>query len=567
MAIVKSEDMKREKSTERYRKRAKFLWEKQETWRPVWKEISENMLPERGAFLTSPEEEPNKGERKDRKIINGSANDAVRVIAAGLQGGLTSPSRPWFVLTLDDSDLMEYQPVKEWLHEVRKRMLSVLARSNFYGSTHGLYAELAGFGTGAMLIEEDFTSVIRCRPFTIGEFALGLDAAYRPNALYRRFWLTAEQMAGKFGENNLSSAVKTALKSNKDQWFLVHHAIEPAQQVDPTKVDYRGMQFRSCYWEDKTSEGEEKFLRQGGYRGIPFIGPRWEVTAVNIYGNCPGRSSLGDQKMLQKLEEKKLKQLDKHTDPAMNAPAALKKKGGTIISGGVNYIDVQQGQQSFVPAYQTNPDIRPVAAEIDTVERRIRRFFFNDLFLAILGSMDAKERTAMEIAKAHEEKLIMIGPVIEQLQSEMHDPALDRIFNVMDDLNLFPPPPRELVGKTINVQYLGLLAQAQKIVSVQSIERVANYVGALAAVKPDVVDKFDFDQSVDEYAEAMGVPPDLVLSDERVAEIRQQRAQQQAQLTALATAEVAAKTGKTMSETPVKGKSMADRMADQMGVR
>lgn len=565
MALVaKSQEQKQETKTAAHRRRAKFLWEKQETWKPVWRETKDYMLPERGMFLSSDDEEPNRGERKDSKIINGSANDAVRIIAAGLQGGLTSPSRPWFVLTLDDRALMEYQPVKEWLHEVRTRMLGVLARSNFYGSTHSIYAELAGFGTAAMLIEEDFNSVIRCRPFTIGEFALGLDATYRPNTLYRRFWHTAGQLVSMFGIDNVSDPVKQAFRENRDQWFLVNHAIQPAAQVDPLKQDYRGMSFSSAYWEEKGDH--DQYLRLSGYRGVPFIAPRWEVTAVNIYGNCPGRSSIGDQKMLQKLEEKKLKQLDKHTDPAMNAATALKKKGGTIISGGVNYIDVQQGQVGFSPAYQTNPDISPVAREIETVERRIRRFFFNDLFLAVLGSMDSKQRTATEIAKAHEEKLVMIGPVIEQLQSEMHDPGLDRVYNIMDDLDMLPPPPKELAGATINIQYLGLLAQAQKIVSVQSIERVANYVGALAAVKPDVVDKFNFDQSVDEYADAMGVPPDLVLSDEAVADIRAQRAQQQAQIQAAALAQVGAETAKTASETQVKGRSVADRIADGAGV-
>ena len=38
----------------------------------------------------------------------------------------------------------------------------------------------------------------------------------------------------------------------------------------------------------------------------------------------------------------------------------------------------------------------------------------------------------------------------------------------------------------------------------------------MAAVKPEVLDKFDADQSVDEYAEMLGVPPKIVVSDDIV---------------------------------------------------
>lgn len=563
MAAVSSDTL--EQKTQSYRLRAKRLYEQQQTWRPVWKEISEYMMPYRGRYLTDEQEEANRGERKDRKIINGSASDAIRIIAAGLQGGLTSPSRPWFILTIDDKELMEFYPVKTWLHTVRNRMLSVISRTNFYGSVHGMYAELAGFGTSATIIEEDFQTVFRCRPLSIGEYTLGLDANYRPNTLYRRDWMSAAQLVSMFGKENVSDSVKECFSNpgTRDKLFQFQHCIHPNSEVDPIKADYRGMSFKSVYYE--IAGDPNKFLRTGGYRGIPFIAPRWDVVAVDTYGICPGRDAIGDVKMLQKLEEKKLRQIDKHTDPAMNAPTSMRKKGGTIISGGVNYLDIQQGQQTFSPAYQTNPDIRPVAAEINTVENRIRRFFFNDLFLTILSA--DKNMTATEVARRHEEKLLMLGPVMERLQAEMHDPTLDRIYNIMDDLGLIPPAPKELQGAELKVQYLGLLAQAQKIVSLQSVQQTAQYVAGLAQVWPEARDKFNADQSIDEFADANGTPPDLILSDDAVAEVRAQRAQREAAIQAQVQASAAAETGKTLSETQVKGKSALDRVAEQAGVR
>lgn len=550
--------------THKYRKRARVLRDEQSSYRDRWKSTVEYMLPYHGRYLAEDQDQRDSaGNRKDQKIINGSATDALRIVAAGLQGGLTSPSRPWFLLTIPDDDLGEYAPVKEWLHRVRNIMLMVMSRSNFYTSTHNMYLELAAFGTGAMLIEENFQSVIRCRPFTIGEYTLGLDGCYRPNALYRQYSMSADQMVQRFGEKNVSQKVRDMWKTKPDNRYEVQHCIQPREEgYDPTKTDYRGMAFESVYFE-AFGEDQNLFLRQSGYKGIPFVAPRWRVEGINTYGDCPGLDAIGDVKMLQKLEEKKLKKIDKHVEPPMNAPLALKAKGGTIISGGVNYMDVTQGQQAFSPAYQVDGNIDPVSREIALVEQRIRRMFFNDLFLTVIAQEGGPQKTAYEIAKKYEEKLMMLGPVIEQFQSEFHDISLDRIYSVADDMGLIPPPPRELQGMELKTEYIGLLAQAQKMVGIHAIEGTANFVGALAGVFPEVVDKFDADQAVDEYSDMNGTPPKVIRSDDAVAKLRANRAQQQAAQTALANAAPAADAAKKLSEAKVGEGSLLDRVVKQ----
>ena len=48
-------------------------------------------------------------------------------------------------------------------------------------------------------------------------------------------------------------------------------------------------------------------------------------------------------------------------------------------------------------------------------------------------------------------------------------------------------------------------------------------------MNPEVLDKLDFDQTIDEYAAMAGVSPSLVLADVAVRQKRQQRAKQQQQ--------------------------------------
>lgn len=494
-------------------------------WDSHWKELAEYFAPERGRYLigNTGTSQHNDGRKKHSKIINGSSVDARRTLAGGLQGGLTSPTRPWFQLTIQDKDLAEYQPVREYLQEVRDRLLAVFARSNFYGAAHGLYDEVGVFGTSSMLIEEDPRTVIRVRPLTIGEYSLSLDHHYRPETLYRQFTMTAEQLKATFPWENLSRAAQSACENgNLDVTFEVVHVIEPNSARDGQRADAPGMGYKSCYFELAGEHG--KFLREGGYRMVPFVSPRWSVCGVDTYGTSPGMGALGDVKQLQKMEEKKLKALDKMVDPPMNAPASMRGIGGTIVPGGVNYIPEGGNGEAFRPAFQVNFDIGAVSQEIDVVERRIRKFFFNDLFLSVLN--EGKQMTAEEVARRHEEKLTMLGPVLERLDAEFLDPVVDRTFEIAQQYGILPDAPEEIQGQDMKIEYISLLAQAQKMVGMSAIQQWVGIGGQLAAVKPEVLDKINGDQVMDESARMLGVPPTLVISDDDVEEVRAERAQQ-----------------------------------------
>ena len=548
-------------TTEKYRRRLKQLKNDRQSWGVHWKDIVDFMMPRRGRYLSSDTEKSNDGAKKHGSIVNGSASDALRTIAAGLQGGLTSPSRPWFAISINDEQIMELAQVREWCHDTRNLMLEVLAKSNFYGAIHSVYEELAGFGTSGMLIEEDLKKVIRCRPFTIGEYYLALDNHFEVAALYRQFAMTARQLVEEFGIDNVTEAVKNSLQSSQgEKTYEVVHVIEKNDGLTPGKADQRGMEFSSIYFEVQADT--DKFLRQKGYKSKPFVAPRWYVNGVDTYGASPGMDALGDVKMLQKMETKKLKALDKMVDPPMNAPSNMKGKGGTVIAGGVNYVDIAQGQQGFTPAYQINPDFQKISIEIDRVEQRIKRFFFNDLFLAIINT--DKQATAYEISKKYEEKMVVLGPILERLQSELLGPVIERVYAIVEELGILPIAPQELQGREIKIEFIGLLAQAQKLVGTTGIEQVAGFVANMAALSPSAIDKFDADEAIDQYADMVGIPPKLIRSDDVVAQIRDGKAKMQAQAQAQMQQASNIQNAKTLSETPVGTDSMLDVLGKTM---
>ena len=273
--------------------------------------------------------------------------------------------------------------------------------------------------------------------------------------------------------------------------------------------------------------------------------------------------ALGDVMMLQKMESDKLMALDKLVNPPMNAPTSMKKTGGSIVPGGVNYVDVTQGGQGFTPAYQINPDIGSMAVEIRSVEQRIQSAFFNDLFLSIL--QEDKRMTATEVAERHDEKLLMLGPVLERLQAELLDVIIDRVFDIMLNLDLFMPPPPEMSGMLLRPEYISTLAQAQKLVGTNAMNNLILTVTNMAQVNPEVVDKVDFDEMTDQYADILGTPPKVIRGDDEVEAIRAQRAQAQQAAVAQAQMDTAIGNAKAMSETPLGQGSVLDSVMEGLG--
>jgi len=196
------------------------------------------------------------------------------------------------------------------------------------------------------------------------------------------------------------------------------------------------------------------------------------------------------------------------------------------------------------------------------VRGRINSAFFVDLFQMISQS-DRRQITATEVERKHEEKLLVLGPVLERSQNEVLDPLIDNAFNMALREGLFPPPPEEMMGMDIRVEYVSMLAQAQKAIGISALDRMIGTVGTMAQVKPDVIDKLDSDKIVDEYSQMLGVPSDLIIANEQVAIIREDREKEQQQMQQAAEMAEVANTAKTLGDTKTEDKSLLTDVAQQ----
>ena len=532
-----------------YNKRLEALRSERSSFIPLWRELSDYHLAHRGRFLTS---DRNKGYKRNTKQINNTSRLSSRTLASGMMSGITSPARPWFRLSSGDANLDDAQAVKQWLHEVQQVMYKVFSQSNTYNALHQLYSELGVFGTAAMGVFQDFENVIWCKPYTVGSYMMGLNSQNVSDTFYQEYELSVAQCVKQFGIENVSQSVKEQWeKGNSEAWIKVVFLVEPNDDRDNASPLAKDKRWRSVYFEAKngTKDGEEKFLRESGFDDYPILGPRWDVTGEDVYAtDCPGITALGDTKALQLAERRKYQALDKIVNPPLQGPSSLKNKlnGGAVGANDVIFHDqVSDGLRSI---YDYRPDINAINSEIGNVENRVQRAFYEDLFL-MLAQTDRRQITAREVAEKHEEKLLMLGPVLERLHTELLDPLIDRTFNILQANGVLPEPPPELQNKDLNVEYVSVLAQAQRLVATGAVDRLTAFVGQAAQIWPEARHKVNINRGIDEYAESLGVDPSMVRSDDEVEAMMQADALQAQQAQAMAVAQQGADLAKTASDT------------------
>ena len=490
------------------------------SWWAHWQELTSYILPRNGRYFS---QDRDKGWRRHNNIYDSTGTRSLRILGAGLMAGATSPARPWFRLGTPDPSLNAYHPVKLWLDDVAHRMQLVFQKSNTYRSLHQMYEELGCFGTGVSIVLPDFKNVVHHYPVTVGEFGIATDFQGHVNTCYREFQKTVAETVQEFGIKNVSNTVRHLYEQGSlDQWITIVHAIEPRLDYDTKKRDAANMPWKSCYFE--AGSDHPAYLRESGFKNFPVLAPRWAVAGGDIYGNSPGMEALGDIKQLQHEQLRKAQGIDYKTKPPLQVPTSMKNKDVDTLPGGISFID---GNSAGIrTAFQVDIDLSHLLADINDVRERIRGAFYADLFLMLSNATGTM--TATEVAERHEEKLLMLGPVLERLHNELLDPLIETTFDRMITANIIPRPPEELQGMELNVEFVSMLAQAQRAMGTNAVDRFLGRLGQVAQFKPDVLDKFDADQWADSYSDMLGVDPNLIVAGKQVAMVRQARAQAQA---------------------------------------
>jgi hypothetical protein len=521
------------------------------SWLVHWRELAEFILPRRYKWLVAANNMA-RGSQINHNIIDSTGTLGARTLAGGLMNGITSPMRPWFKLRIEDFE--EDQEVQEWLADCEHRMMMVFQESNFYQSMAIMYFDLVVFGSACIIIYENYDDVIHCFNPCLGEFFFDLDNTLEVSTVAREVAMTFSQMVGEFGEERVSKEVRDANKNGtmKSSEKLIGHIIEP--NLGEFGLVPKSFKYREVYWE--VGSPNDTLLRAKGFHEWPCMTPRWDVQSNDSYGYSLGMDALGDIKQLQQENKRKAQAIDKMVNPPLMADVQLKNQPMSLLPGGVTYVSgLGRDREGARPVYTIMPPVAEMMQDIREIQQRIKLTFHNDKFTGITDLQTV--RSATEIDARREEKLVLLGPVLERILSNRGGlgSCIDRVWDIMLRGNLLKPAPAKLraIARHVQTDYISMLSMAQRGIATAGIERLWAFAGNIAAVKPAILDKLNPDQTIDEYAAALGVTPKIVYSDDAVTEMRKAQQQQAAAQQAQEVGMAAAQGAKTLSDTDVGG--------------
>lgn len=511
------------------------------SWWTHWRELADYFLPRRYKWLITPNQ-MSRGSPINQHILDSTACTYARNLASGLVSGKSSPTSLWIKLKVGYIDSSGTNPISLWLAEVERILYLIFAESNFYNSIATFYYDLVIFGTAAILIYEDFDNVINCINPALGEYYVDIDGKYRPTTFFRDYTMTVGAIVSEFGYDACSENVQAAYDikdgTGRSREIIVAHGVEPNTDGRAAEFGFsKNFDYREFYWEwggSTSPQGgaitQSKLLRRRGFYEQAAIVGRWDLVSNDPYGRSPGMDALPDQKQVQLEQRRKAQAIDKMVNPPLVADVQLKNQPANLTPGGITFVSgyAASGKPGFASVYDTKFPVQEITVDLAETKARLSQIFFNDV-LRVASQYETRSNvTAVEWDLRKAESLVMLGPALERIDNEVLRPIIDRVFGIAWRAGILPPPPPEIQGQMMNVDFVSMLAQAQQAARAGSIERVLSLAGNLVGVVPEAMDKINVDRSLDKYSTLLNNDPTIMNTDEQVAAIRQARAQQQA---------------------------------------
>lgn len=543
------------------------------SWWVHWRELADYFLPRRYKWLITPNM-MGRGSPINQHILDSTGAIYAQRLAAGLVSGKSGPTSPWFRLKVGYTDSTKTTPVSLWLAECERLLYLIFSESNFYNAIAVFYHDLVVFGTASMLIYDDFKTVINCINPCAGEFYVDIDGNYRPRIFNREFTMTVDAVVSRWGIDNVSPSVRQLYEdrygANRTREIIIGHSIEPNNDGNAVKFGFDpAAEFREAYWEwggTTSPQGgvntQPYFLERRNYYEQRAIIGRWDLVSNDPYGRSPAMDALPDQKQVQLEQRRKAQAIDKMVNPPLVADIQLKNMPANLTPGGITYVQgfAAQGKPGFASVYETKFPINEIVQDLMEVKQRLAQTFFNDI-LRVASQYETRSNvTAVEWDLRKSESLVMLGPVLERIDNEVLKPIVETVFAIANRAGILPPAPPKVQGQMLNINFTGMLYQAQRATEASSIERVLGLAGQIVGVVPEIMDNIDTDYSLEKISSLLNNDPKMIRSDDALAAIRKQRADANAQAQQAAIAQQLSAGAKNLAQSPVSSGNMLGQM-------
>lgn len=510
-------------------------------------ECSDYLLPGRHSFTAERE----MGDIRISKIYDSTGPNALIKAASGLYSRASNPYSKWFNMGLMASNIpvqnLPYN-IRMWLEDTVNALRGLMAKPIAPVMYQG-YLDALGLGTCVSYVEEDEISVFRGKAIPLDQVYILEGPFGKVDTVFRYYKLTARQIAAEFEDGNIPASVKQALADDPERSFKIVHATyprpgkerNPDQKEDPLSFPIGTMYVLENDWQNP--------ILESGYHEMPYAVLRLEKLSGEIWGRGPGMSALPDVRTLNESMRLILDASHMAIRPPMDVPHEAYITPFMLTPAAMNLNQDLSGRKA-TPLNSVG-QLQITYQMLEERRAAVRETFFNDQ-LQLTGG---PEMTAYEVSKRSEQQMILMGPWQGRLELEYYEPIINRCFAIAARAGVLPEPPEELMDEKngLSQYYLSYespLANAQRLLDVQTIDNTKASVLQTAQAGIPVTDLFNWDKMETSRAVALGLPSECIKSAEEVQAQRQAQAQQAEQSQAMQQLQGMAATAKDLGGAP-----------------
>jgi hypothetical protein len=491
-------------------------------WENTWQEVADNCIARRDFTVRRA-----KGQQRTVRIYDTTTRDAQKNLSAALHALLTNPATKWQEMRWQTAELNEVEEAVRYLELVKARVRHAFSKptAGFSTEIHEVYNDLPSFGTACMYIADDpgFGARFMSRP--LSEIYFDVDQSKNVKVVFRSFMLKAWQAVEFFGAELVPKAAAKVDSDPTKEFQFLHHVKQRGIPI-PGRLDASGMAWESIY----ISMEDKSIISEGGFHENPYLIPRWEVDAGEIYGRCPGIDHLPDQKMLNSMWRTYIRTNEKAGDPPVLVDHDGVMPGSQVrITPNAQIVVLNDGTSREPVRYLENrAQLNFTVDLIETRSQKIEKGFHSEIIQAFRDP----RMTATQFLGLQRLAQRLLSPVLGRIQPSLLDPMIKRVHGIESRRSDFPQPPPNLLAlfqqfpelANLSIEYISPVARAQKASEAQAILDSFAAATAIAEAIPDVLDNIDGDAATRAIFEGNGVPIEILRRKDDVIVMREAQA-------------------------------------------
>jgi len=502
----------------------------------LWEEIAEVLAPERCGFMNTSSYK----NRNDARIYDTQPIIAKRGLVNAISGMLRPKSTSggkWFdIVPAYREELLDDVEVKGWIDNAENTLWQQMYNptAGFIEATGEVDDDLVTFGTGLGYVglRPDMSGLMY-KAFHLNKVYLDVDGLNEVVGVFVAEQYSPRQAAMLFGEENLGAKTKERLrqtnKKARDDKSEYIWCVSQRFEFDPMSRSNTDMAYSSIV----IDVDSEHVIEESGYEEMPFFIPRWDTRSNEAFGRGVGTLALPSVLTLNQMGKTMLRALHRAVDPPWLLPSDSMVNAPQLRPGGVSYYDAKAIRnlglskpfQQMDSAAQIPWGLNAQQAERESI---MQLFFKNVLSLPIGGPT----MTATEVLERRESFVREVGSLLGGLEKSYTSVLTERSFNILLRKGAFGPLeeiPDVLQGEDITFRFASPVEKAKRQIEEAGVSMAMDKVLQIGQIKPEIMDRFNFDEYAKFIAKSNDFPHELIKPDAMVEQEAQMKAMQMQQ--------------------------------------